>query len=43
MKNETKNDELVISQCVYKIPLECGRAYIGETRRPLGVKVTDRK
>jgi hypothetical protein len=25
-------------QCIYSIPCECGRCYIGETGRPLGVR-----
>jgi hypothetical protein len=26
-------------QCIYSIPCECGRRYIGETGRPLGVQI----
>jgi predicted GIY-YIG superfamily endonuclease len=28
-------------QCIYSIPCECGRHYIGETGRPLGVRVRE--
>jgi hypothetical protein len=26
-------------QCIYSIPCECGRQYIGETGRPLGIQI----
>jgi hypothetical protein len=28
-------------QCSYSIPYECGRCYIGETGRPLGVRIRE--
>jgi hypothetical protein len=29
------------AQCVYSIPCECGRSYIGETGRPLTVRLRE--
>jgi hypothetical protein len=31
------------AQCVYSIPCECGRSYIGETGRPLAVRLREHK
>jgi hypothetical protein len=28
-------------QCIYSIPRECGRSYIGETGRPLAVRLRE--
>jgi predicted GIY-YIG superfamily endonuclease len=30
-------------KCVYSIPCECGRCYIGETSRPLEVRIKEHK
>jgi hypothetical protein len=30
-------------QCVYNIPCDCGRCYIGETGRPLEVRIKEHK
>jgi hypothetical protein len=30
-------------QCVYSTPCDCGRCYIGETRRPVGVRIKEHK
>jgi hypothetical protein len=30
-------------RCVYKIPCDCGRCYIGETSRPLEVSIKENK
>ena len=29
--------------CIYNIPCECGKSYIGETKRPLAVKTKEHK
>jgi hypothetical protein len=31
------------TQCVYSIPCECGRSYIGETGRPLAVLLREHR
>jgi predicted GIY-YIG superfamily endonuclease len=31
------------TQCVYSIPCECGRRYIGETGRPLSVRLREHR
>jgi hypothetical protein len=28
-------------QCIYSIPYECGRSYIRETGRPLGIRIRE--
>jgi predicted GIY-YIG superfamily endonuclease len=30
-------------KCVYSIPCECGRSYIGETGRPLAVRLREHR
>src|SRR5579872_481203 len=30
-------------ECVYQIPCECGESYIGETKRPLNVRLSEHK
>jgi hypothetical protein len=37
MKTRPERDPLQMVQCIYCIPCECGRNYIGETGRPLAV------
>jgi hypothetical protein len=37
MKTRLERDLQQMAQCVYSIPCECGRSYIGETGRPLAV------
>jgi hypothetical protein len=32
-----------MTQCTYSIPCECGRGYIGETGRPLAVKLHEHR
>jgi hypothetical protein len=32
-----------MKKCVYSIPCDCGRCYIGETRRPLEVRIKEHK
>jgi hypothetical protein len=35
MKTRPERDPQHAAQCVYSIPCECDRSYIGETARPL--------
>jgi hypothetical protein len=35
MKTRPERDPQQTAQCIYSIPCECGRSYIGETGRPL--------
>jgi predicted GIY-YIG superfamily endonuclease len=32
-----------MKQCVYSIPCDCGKCYIGETSRPLEVRIKEHK
>jgi hypothetical protein len=32
-----------MAQCIYSIPYECGRSYIGETGRPLAVQLHEHR
>jgi hypothetical protein len=36
-KTRPERDPQQKAQCIYRIPCECGRSYIGETGRPLAV------
>jgi hypothetical protein len=38
MKTRPERDPQQTAQCIYSIPCECGRRYIGETDRPLAVR-----
>jgi hypothetical protein len=38
MKTMPERDPQQTAQCIYSIPCECGRSYIGETSRPLAVR-----
>ena len=40
---ELNNDKWNWSQCINKIPCECGRERIGKTGRPLDVRIRERK
>jgi hypothetical protein len=31
------------NQCIYRIPCQCGREYIGETGRPLNIRIREHK
>jgi hypothetical protein len=42
-KTRPERDPLQASQCIYSIPCECGRSYIGETGRPLAVRLRDHR
>jgi predicted GIY-YIG superfamily endonuclease len=39
MKTRPERDPQQTAQCVYIISCECGRRYIGETGRPLAVRL----
>jgi hypothetical protein len=41
-KPDTKS-QLRIRHCFYSIPCECGRSYIGEMSRPLGIHIKEHK
>jgi hypothetical protein len=43
MKTRPVRDPLQIAQCIYSIPCECGRNYIGETGRPLAVRLCEHR
>lgn len=38
-KNLSQNNK----ECIYKIPCECGKVYIGETKRPLEIRIKEHK
>jgi predicted GIY-YIG superfamily endonuclease len=39
VRTTPKRDTQQTAHCVYSIPCECGRCYIGETGRPLAVRI----
>jgi hypothetical protein len=39
MKTRSERDQQQMTQCIYTIPCECGRSYIGETSRLLAVQL----
>jgi hypothetical protein len=41
MRTKSEGDPQQTAQCVYSIPCECGRSYIGETGRPLAVRLRE--
>jgi hypothetical protein len=43
MQTGTVRDAQQTKQCVYNIPCDCGRCYIGETSRPLEVRIKQHK
>jgi hypothetical protein len=43
MKTRPERDPQQAAQCVYSIPCEFGRSYIGETGRPLAVRLREHK
>jgi hypothetical protein len=43
MKTRPKTDPQLTAECVYSIPCECGRSYIGETGRSLAVWLREQK
>jgi hypothetical protein len=42
-KTKPYQDSNLTAQCVQSIPCECGRKYIGQTGRPLAVRVREHK
>jgi hypothetical protein len=43
MKTGPVRDAQQTKQCVYSIPRDCGRCYIGETSRPLEAFIKEHK
>jgi hypothetical protein len=43
MNTKPKRDLQQTAQWVYSIPCECGRSYIGETGRPLAVRLREHR
>jgi hypothetical protein len=43
MKTRPERDPEQTAQCIYSIPCECGRSYIGETGRPLAVRLREHR
>jgi predicted GIY-YIG superfamily endonuclease len=43
MKTRPQKDPQQTARCVYSIPCGCGRSYIGETGRPLAVRLHEHK
>jgi predicted GIY-YIG superfamily endonuclease len=43
MKTRPERDPHQTAHCIYSIPCECGRSYIGETDRPLAVRLREHR
>jgi hypothetical protein len=43
MKTRLERDLLQTAQWIYNIPCECGRSYIGETGRPLALRLREHR
>jgi hypothetical protein len=43
MRTRPMSDPQLTAQCIYNIPCECGRSYVGETGRPLSVRIRQHK
>jgi predicted GIY-YIG superfamily endonuclease len=43
MKTRPERDPQQTPRCVYSIPCECGRSYIGETGRPLAARLCEHR
>jgi hypothetical protein len=43
MKIRLERDAQQTAQCIYRIPCECGRSYIGETGRPLAMRLHEHR
>jgi hypothetical protein len=39
MRTRPMSDPQLTAHCIYNIPCECGRSYVGETGRPLSVRI----
>jgi hypothetical protein len=37
------SDPQLTAHCIYNIPCQCGRSYVGETGRPLSVRIGEHK
>jgi predicted GIY-YIG superfamily endonuclease len=42
-RTRPKRDPQQMAHCVYSIPCECGRSYIGETGRPLAARIREHR
>lgn len=42
-KTKPDNENQRTKNCIYKVPCECGKSYIGETGRPLQVRIKEHK
>jgi predicted GIY-YIG superfamily endonuclease len=43
MRTRPTSDPQLTAHCIYNIPCECGRSYVGETGRPLSVRIREHK
>jgi hypothetical protein len=43
MRTRPQRDPQQTAQCVYSIPCECGRSYMGETGRPVAVLLSEHR
>jgi hypothetical protein len=43
MRTRPMSDPQLTAQCIYNIPCECGRSYVGETGRQLSVRIGEHK
>jgi hypothetical protein len=43
IKTRLERDPQQMAQCAYSIPCECGRGYIGETDRPLAMRLHEQR
>jgi hypothetical protein len=43
MRTRPMSDPQLTAHCIYNIPCECGRSYVGETGRPLSVRIGEHK
>jgi hypothetical protein len=43
MRTRPMNDPQRTAQCIFNIPYECGGSYVGETGRPLSVRIGEHK
>jgi hypothetical protein len=43
MRTRPMSDPQLTAQCIYNIPCECGRSCVGETGRPLSVRIREHK
>jgi hypothetical protein len=43
MRTRPMSDPQLTAHCIYNIPCECGRSYVGETGRPLSIRIGEHK